>query len=162
VNSFVLRAADLERDRAAILGFIDALQAFEHEFEPNRRLDPLVAEEYFAVMLERAGKHPHRFLLAVDDAGAAIGWGVAFEAEDDIYVLAAERRHIYIAELFVAERARGLGVGRALIAEFEAWAGTLGIAVVQIGVLSGNRRAADVYRRAGYADYAIQLRKYLR
>jgi hypothetical protein len=33
---------------------------------------------------------------------------------------------------------------------------------MQIGVLPGNVRAHALYRREGYADYGIQLRKYLR
>ena len=55
-----------------------------------------------------------------------------------------------------------VGAGRALIAACEDWAKDRGIGVIMIGVLDKNRRAHDVYNAAGYADYSVQLRKYLR
>jgi len=153
-----IRPARLAEDRPALLAFIDGLQAFEHRFEPNRRLDAAVAEEYLAKLL--ADLAVGAIFVAEDDAGA-VGWAVVHETEDDIYVIEAERRIAYIAELFVVERARGKGTGRALIAACEDWAKRHGIAVMLIGVLPGNARARAIYETAGYDAYAIQLRKRL-
>jgi len=156
--SFHIRNADPVRDRAAILAFIDGLQAFEHAFEPNRRLDAAVAEDYLAKLLRDLSAKPGAIFIA-EDGGAAIGWAVVQETDDDIYVVEAERRMAYIAELFVAERARGGGVGRAMIAACEDWAKARSIPVMLIGVLPGNARARAIYEAAGYGNYAIQLRK---
>jgi len=157
-----IREADLARDRTAFLAFIMGSQHYEYAFEPNRRLDPPVAEEHLARMLSLLGERGGRIFVAADDADRAVGWGIVVEQEDDIYVVAEERRYAYIAELFVVEPLRGSGAGRALIAACEDWARARGLTVMQIGVLAGNVRAHDIYRRQGYADYGIQLRKYLR
>ena len=157
-----IREADLARDRTAFLAFIMGSQQYEHAFEPNRRLDPPVAEEHLARMLSLLGERAGRIFVAADDTDQAVGWGIVVEQEDDIYVVAEERRYAYIAELFVAEALRGSGAGRALIAACEDWTRARGLTVMQIGVLPGNVRAHDIYRRQGYADYGIQLRKYLR
>lgn len=157
-----IREAELARDRTALLAFILGSQQFEHAFEPNRRLDPPVAEEYLAKILALLSERAGKIFVAADEADQAVGWGIVVEQEDDIFVVAEERRHAYIAELFVVEPLRGSGAGRALIAACEDWGGARGLTVMQIGVLPGNVRAHDIYHRQGYADYGIQLRKYLR
>jgi len=157
-----IRSARLPEDKPAFLSFIMGSQHYEHAFEKNRRLDPPVAEEYFALLQKDVTERGGEIFTVEDDAGRTIGWGVVFEDEDDVYVIGAERRYAYISELFVIDEARGLGAGRALIAACEAWARARGITVMQIGVLPGNVRAHGIYQRQGYSDYGIQLRKYLR
>jgi GNAT superfamily N-acetyltransferase len=162
VRGLLVRAVDLARDRAALLSFIMGSQAHEHAFEPNRRLDPLVAEDHLGRMIALLGERAGTIFVAAGADDAAIGWAIVFEQDDDVFVVAEERRHAYVAELFVAGALRGQGVGRALIAACEDWARGRGLHVMQIGVLPGNVRAHALYRREGYADYGIQLRKYLR
>jgi len=157
-----IRESDLARDRTAFLAFVMGSQHYEHAIEPNRRLDPLVADEHLAKMLALLGERAGQIFVAADDADQAVGWGIVVEQEDDIFVVADERRYAYVAELFVVEPLRGSGVGRALIAACEDWARARRLTVMQIGVLAGNVRAHDIYRRQGYADYGVQLRKYLR
>jgi GNAT superfamily N-acetyltransferase len=147
-------------DRPYFLDFIMELQRFEGAFEPNRRLDSPVAEEYL-VLLEKDVAKDGKIFVAEHD-GTPVGWGIVHAREDDIYVLAEERRHAYISELFVNEAMRGSGVGRALIAACEDWARAQKLKVMQIGVLPGNVRAKAIYENAGYSDYAVQLRKYLK
>lgn len=155
-----IRPARLSEDKPAILGFIDGLQAFEQAFEPNRRVDATVAEAYFARLSREAATRPTAAFIA-EEAKQAVGWALAYETEDDVYVVEAERRIAYIAELFVAEAARGRGAGRALIAACEEWARARGIGIVLIGVLPGNARAHATYGKAGYGTYSLQLRKRL-
>jgi GNAT superfamily N-acetyltransferase len=78
-----------------------------------------------------------------------------------LYVIEQQRTYGYIAELFVNEDARSLGVGRTLIAACEAESRRLGLGQIMIGVLAGNSRAARIYARAGYSPYSSELRKYL-
>src|SRR6185312_289800 len=121
-----IREADLARDRTAFLAFIVGSQQYEHAFEPNRRLDPLVADEHLAKMLALLGERAGQIFVAADDADQAVGWGI------------------------VVEHLRGSGAGRALIAACEDWTRARGLTVMQIGVLPGNVRAHDIYRRQGY------------
>ena len=156
-----IREGDLVRDRALALRFIDGLQAFEHTVEPNRRLDAGVAADHLAKMMRDAAERPSKVFVAETDDGTALGWAVVLENQDEIYVVAEQRRFAYIAELYLVEAARGSGLGRALIEACEDWAKARGIAVLQIGVLDKNARARDVYAAAGFDPYAMQLRKYL-
>ncbi len=156
-----IREGDLVRDRALALRFIDGLQAFDHTVEPNRRLDDTVAAEHLAKMMRDAAARPAQVFVAEAADGAAIGWAVVQETEDDVYVLASERRVAYVAELYLVDGARGSGAGRALLATCEDWAKARGIGVLRIGVLDGNTRARAVYAAAGFTPYAVQLRKYL-
>ncbi len=153
-----IRDARFPADRDIALGFIAALQQFEHAFEPNRRLDEAVAAEFLDILLRSVAEKSGIVRVAERD-GEAIGWAVAFAEEDDIYVVAEQRSTFYISELYVVESARGQGVGRALMSACEDWAKSNGYRVMMIGVLPGNKRAADVYARAGFTPYAIRLRK---
>ena len=158
--TFHLRDIDLTADRPAALSFIMGSQRYEHVFEPNRRLDPAVADEYFAELAEELAQKQGRAFVA-ERRGEVIGWGMLVVEEGPLFVTEDERSYAYITELFVNEAARGLGVGQALIAACEEEARRLGLKQIMIGVLSGNRRAMDIYERAGYRPYTAELRKYL-
>lgn len=160
MTAFTIRDAVWPQDKAAAIGFIDGLQQFERRFEPNRRIDPAVGAEYFEILLGDVTRRGGIVRVA-ESEGRAIGWAVAWAEDDDIYVVAEERRFVYISELFIAEAARGAGIGRALIAACEEWARGQGVRILKIGVLPGNVRAARIYAEAGYARYADRLRKNL-
>ncbi|HEY0300989.1 MAG TPA: GNAT family N-acetyltransferase [Rhizomicrobium sp.] len=156
-----IREGDFTRDRDLALRFIDGLQAYEYDVEPNRRLDNTVAAEHLAVLVRQAAERPGQVFVAENPDGAAIGWAVVQENQDSVYVVAAERRIAYVAELYLVDGARGSGAGRALLGACEDWARARGIGILRIGVLDGNARAKQVYAAAGFTPYAIELRKYL-
>jgi GNAT superfamily N-acetyltransferase len=158
--SIRIRDFDAGGDTEAARDFIMGSQAFEHAFEPDRRLDPAVAEEHFAALRARVASNRGRMFVAEED-GRAIGWAVFLVDQKPAFVVAAERTHGYIAELFVVAGMRGAGAGRALIAACEDEARRLGLRQIMIGLLTENRRAAEIYARAGYGPYASELRKYL-
>jgi GNAT superfamily N-acetyltransferase len=160
MTGFTIRDAVWPQDEPACIGFIDGLQAFEHAYEKNLRIDPRVGVEYFEVLTAKVRANGGLVRIAERD-GQALGWIVALVETDEIYVVEAERRFVYISELFVSAQARGLGAGRALIASCEDWARARGISILKIGVLAGNARAAKIYAEAGYGAYAQRLRKYL-
>ena len=159
---FRVRAARLPEDKPAILGFFTGIQNFEKTIEADRRIDPDVAEDSYAAMIERVATKNGCILIAEATSGEAIGWAVGLEDEQEVYIVEEERTHGYIAELYVIENMRGRGVGRALIAACEDWARGRGLKVMMIGVLTRNTRAHAVYRGAGYEDQVTLLRKYLR
>ena len=159
--SIRIREASLPQDIPAIHEFILGLQGFEHAFEPNRRLDPEVAANYFEILQKKVHEMNGAILIAENENGDPIGWAAAHEYEEETYVVPEQRRIGYIAELYVVEKARRQGVGRTLIAACEAWARGRGLSIVTIGVLPKNTRAFAVYARNGYDPYAVLLRKYL-
>ena len=158
---FRIREAVLPKDRPAILSFIMGIQHFENAIEPDRRIDPGVAEEYYVVIRARTAERKGKIFLADDAAGRSVGWAVVHEDQNEVFVVADERIYDHIAELYVVEEARGRGVGAALIASCEEWARQRGFKTIMIGALAANSRALDVYRDSGYTPYATLLRKYL-
>jgi GNAT superfamily N-acetyltransferase len=161
-GSFRIREASLPDDVPVIHEFILGLQRFEHAFEPNRRLDRAVAADYFVDLEMKVREGNGLMLIAEIDGGHPIGWAVAHEDKEDIYVIPEQRLLGYIAELYVIESERGRGVGRALIAASETWARGRGLPLIMIGVLPANKQAFSLYERAGYQACAVRLRKTLR
>ncbi len=109
MSALVLRDAVWPGDRKAAVSFIDGLQRYEHGVEPNRRIDASVGAEYCDVLLAAVAEHDGIVRIAELDGGA-IGWVVAWHDLDDMYVVAEERRFVYISELYVEEEARGTGI----------------------------------------------------
>jgi GNAT superfamily N-acetyltransferase len=155
----MIRIARLPDDEPAILSFIWGLQKFERAFEANRRLDPDFASEHWADARIHAAERGAIFIAESD--GQPVGWAIVLEEAGDVFVEQKERRYGFVAELFVEASARGKGHGRALIAACEDWTCGRGMAVLIIGVLTGNGKAAAVYQRDGFAPYNLFLRKYL-
>ena len=154
-----IREARLPDDKRVLLGFIEGLQRYEAEFEPDRRLDAAYAEDQFAWLMRTAGKGA---IFLAEIGGRAAGWIMVYADEAPPYVIDAERRHAVICELFVDPPVRGQGAGRALMAACEQWAKAQGLSVIHIGHLSLNSRAAKVYEEAGYAPYVVLRRKRLK
>ena len=158
--SFSIRDFDPSRDRPAALTFIMGSQLYEREVEPDRRVDPQVAEDYFPLLMEEVAKKRGRIFVAERD-GVVIGWAAITVEENMLFVVEKERTYGYITELFVDEKSRGLGVGQALIEACENEARRLGLGHVMIGLLTQSKRTMDIYTQAGYQPYTSELRKYL-
>jgi GNAT superfamily N-acetyltransferase len=160
MSGFTIRDARWPDDQAAATSFIDGLQKYEVQFEPNRRIDPQVGADYFSELMKRVRENRGRVFIA-EQNGGAVGWAVFLIEQEAIYIVESERRTGYIAELFIEENVRGTGVGKALIAACETHARANGLTVLMIGVLPKNTRARTVYHAAGFAPYSEQLRKHL-
>jgi hypothetical protein len=72
-----IRDIALPEEKAAVLSFIDGSQRYEHEVEPNRRLDGAVAAEHFALLSERMATNRGRMFVAELDR-RVVGWAVFF------------------------------------------------------------------------------------
>lgn len=156
-----VRGVRLPGDEGIILSFLHGLQDHEAGFEPDRRRDPAWTKAHWREILRRRRERHGAMFLAEDETGRAVGWAFAHDAENELYVVEDERRHGYLAELYVTAQARGAGHGRALIAACEAWARGRGHRLLMIGVLAGNAGAVAAYERVGYAPYALTMRRYL-
>ena len=90
-----------------------------------------------------------------------MGWISAYEEHGELFIAEPERRHGFIAEIFVNADARGQGHGKALIAACEVWSRERGHKLLTIGVLAKNAHAIRAYESAGYAPYTLLMRRYL-
>jgi GNAT superfamily N-acetyltransferase len=99
------------------------------------------------------------FIAELD--GKAVGWAFAHEEHGELFIAEPERRHGFLAELFVDSQARGKGLGRALIEACETWSRGRDHKLLMIGVLAKNQAAIRAYEGSGYAPYVTLMRRYL-
>src|SRR5690606_29579360 len=132
-----IRPVRLPDDEPAILAFIQGLQDHELGFEPNRRRDPDFAADHWRDAQERcAQKHGVMFIAEQD--GKPVGWACAYEEQGELFIAAPERRHGFLAEIYVMREARGQGHGKMLIEACEGWSRMRGHALMTIAVLARN------------------------
>lgn len=158
--SILIRDAKLPGDKPALLRYIAELNRFEAKFERDRRDDNAFPEEFLTELVARAKEKQGRIFMA-EETGATLGWAMCYVEQHETFVRPEVRAFGYVAEMFVEERARGRHVGRMLLKACEDHFRRLKLKTVLIGALAPNDRALSAYRSAGYADYAINLRKVL-
>ncbi len=88
------------------------------------------------------------FLVAADD-GAVAGYAVLTLG----YSLEFRGIDAFVDELYLSPPYRSRGLGRAALAFLEETSRSLGVSALHLEVARPNRRAQDVYRRAGFVDH---------
>jgi phosphinothricin acetyltransferase len=92
-----------------------------------------------------AKHHPHSRLVAIDETGAVTGWAA---------ISPVSARHVYrgVAEVsvYIAERARGRGVGRALIDRLIVSSEAAGIWTLQSAIFPENQASIRLHQTAGF------------
>jgi GNAT superfamily N-acetyltransferase len=155
-----VREAKLPADEPAILAFIQGLQDYELQFESNRRRDSAFSADHWRDVQHTCAEK-HGVILVAEQDGTPVGWAFAYEQQGELFITEPERRHGFLAEIYVTPAARGAGHGRRLIEACEAWSRGRGHKVMTIGVLAGNVRAVRAYEGAGYGHYTHIMRRYL-
>ena len=114
-------------DVETILGFIKGLAAFEREPDAvQATLDDLLRDGF--------GKQPKFEVLIAELDGEPVGFALFFPT----YSTWEGRPGIYLEDLFVAEHARGQGLGRKLMAALAAIAVARGCRRLELSVLHWN------------------------
>jgi ribosomal protein S18 acetylase RimI-like enzyme len=93
-------------------------------------------------------------LIAEHTDGRRLGF-ISLKVRED--VTGVERGHV--ADLAVAEDARRLGVGRALVHAAEGWASRLGLSTLSLDVWTTNERAVAFYESLGFQAESLCLIK---
>lgn len=155
-----VRPLRLPEDEPAVLAYIQGLQDYELGFEANRRKDPGFAVDHWRNVQHRCAEK-HGAMFIAEQGGNPVGWAFTHEEHGELFVTEPERRHGYLAEIYVVPGARGAGHGKALIEACEAWSRERGHKLMMIGVLAKNARAIRSYEGAGYAPYSVAMRRYL-
>jgi len=68
--------------------------------------------------------------------------------------------HVGTLSICVADGLRDVGIGSALVAASQAWAGERGLAKLALGVFPDNERAIAVYEHAGFEREGLRRRQY--
>ena len=101
--------------------------------------------------------HPGHGVLLAEEDGETVGL-ISYSIRPNLYHAADS---CLIEELIVRRRARGRGVGRALVEELERLAAARRCAEISVTTLPKNERAIRFYRRLGLTDEALYLEKHL-
>lgn len=93
------------------------------------------------------GSDPAFEALIAERDGAAVGLCLFFES----FSSWDGRRGVYVQDIYVAEAARGLGLGRRLLAEAAAISRARGGSYLRLSVAAENDQAQAFYQRIGLA-----------
>jgi GNAT superfamily N-acetyltransferase len=141
-------------DREFILATASRLGEFGAP--PWRTPDEIVAGEVRTLRRHLSSPSPTAALLVAQDrSGQRLGF-VFVESLRDYF---RGESHGHVGILAVAGEAEGRGAGRALLGAAEDWARSRGYGFVTLNVFERNRRAREVYERAGYAPETLRYRK---
>ena len=97
------------------------------------------------------------FFIAEDEKRIPLGF-IHLEARTDYYY---QEKHGHIANVIVAPRGEGQGIGRMLIEKGEKWAREQGYRWLTLSVFAQNLRARSVYQQLGYGEDIIKYVKEL-
>ncbi|CAN5293640.1 GNAT family N-acetyltransferase [soil metagenome] len=94
-----------------------------------------------------AGKVAHSRLVAVDDAGAVLGWVAASPVSSRAVYAGVVEHSVYVSDV-----ARGRGVGGALLGAFLASAEARGVWTVQSNIFPENSASLALHARFGFRE----------
>jgi len=133
-------------DAAAVAELIDELARTGDWESP-------VTQAYAAEYLASSGQG----VLLAEEEGEPLGL-ISYSFRPNLYHAADS---CLIEELIVRQRARGRGVGRALIEALDRLAAARRCAEISVTTLPKNKAAIAFYRRLGFTDEALYLEKHL-
>lgn len=116
---------------------------------PGAVEDP--AEAFWISEMIRAREH----LAMVAEAYGEVAGNVLVSTERN-----RATQHIGTLAICIAEDWRDVGIGSALIASAQAWAGARGLRKLSLGVFPDNARAIAVYERAGFVREGLRRQQY--
>ncbi len=125
-------------DAALIHGLIQELAEYEKlSHEAKATVDDVAAILF--------GDHPRAFCDIAEQAGAPVGFALWFYNVSTF----TGRHGIYLEDLYVRPRARGIGAGKALLAGLARRCVDEGLSRLEWSVLDGNTPAIAFYDRLG-------------
>jgi GNAT superfamily N-acetyltransferase len=142
--ALTIRAAHRD-DVPTIHRLLRALAAYENLLHHAKATEADLRRDGF-------GARPYFEVLLVELDGDAVGLALFYP----VYSTFEGRPGLYLEDLYVTERARGLGVGRRLMARLAALALERGCSRLALGVLHWNS-ARDFYHHLGFAHTADWL-----
>jgi GNAT superfamily N-acetyltransferase len=125
-------------DAAAILRLVRELADYENLLDRVRATEADILRDGF-------GDVPRFECLLAEQGGAAVGFALFFHS----YSTFEGRSCLYVEDLYVNQRVRGLGLGRALMARLANLTVARGCARLELAVLDWNPARA-FYRRLGF------------
>jgi ribosomal protein S18 acetylase RimI-like enzyme len=160
MSDIAVRVA-LPEDHAFLAACMGGLQEAEIEVEANRSSVDESAEPHLNWVLEQVAAKDGAVFVA-EFQGQRVGCLMCTIDEDNgEYVKPQHRGYGYVNDLYVGQKARGIGVADALMQAAEDYFREKGVTNIRLGVLSENKRARSFYERLGWHSYEQVYRKNL-
>jgi ribosomal protein S18 acetylase RimI-like enzyme len=141
------------RDREFVLSLADRLADFDRP--PWRSAEEIADGDRRALALAFDAPNPDNALFVAELHGTPAGCLLMWTTEDYF----SGGRHAHVSVIAITRAAEGQGVGRALMQHAEDWARERGHSRITLSVFEGNRRARQLYERAGYQ---VEMRRYVK
>jgi len=155
-----IRAFDAGRDTAAVEALVQALQDFGRAHDTRLPAGATMSSAYLASLRAACEQHAGRIFVAELDA-AVIGYACVLSCVPVAEPADGVAEEARVVDLFVAEAARGRGVGRRLLAAAEAHATAQGAHWLRVAVFAWNDEALSLYDGLGFSRHEIVMEKAL-
>ncbi|WP_263260653.1 GNAT family N-acetyltransferase [Pseudomonas sp. RIT-PI-S] len=150
----IRRAATADEDK--VLELVERLVEFGPPAWRNAEQMVIVDKRRIAAALQAQGEDPK---VMVATLGGEVAGFVHVHSLKDHY---RDAPHGHVSDIVVAPAHEGHGVGRLLLDAARAWATEQGFQWLTISVFEDNRRAAEMYERAGFGRDVLRLVQPLR
>jgi GNAT superfamily N-acetyltransferase len=158
-DSIAIRRATAA-DETAVLELVPRLVAFGPPAWRDATQMTRTDRKVIAAALKSRSDDPIVLIAAIPASkGDDVAGFLHLRSEIDYYT---ERKHGHVADIVVAERYEGRGIGRQLLAAAEDWARAQRYEWLTLGVFSENIRAARVYEQFGFRHDTARLLKPLK
>ncbi len=159
--NFAIRKATMQdyEHLCDVLAEVDRLhvQHLPEHFRPLASPLDARSREYLSGII--AG--PNSTILLAEEGDQITGAVILLVQETPSIPILISRRYVGIDVIVVRGDRQGQGLGRALMAESEAWACSMGIRDIQLGVYLFNQKAIRFYEELGYTALSQKMEKKL-
>jgi ribosomal protein S18 acetylase RimI-like enzyme len=164
MNKLIIRKFE-DKDSEVIARMSEDFIDYIATLDPQKRV--IKRDRYGIDYLEkqlRDIKNKNGIFLVAETQNNICGYGIglveSLEPDDLMEVLPHTPGRI--AELYVDDKYRGMGIGTQLLNELESYLKEKGCNPIHIGVFVPNQRARKLYEKLGYGDRDIDMIKFLK
>ncbi len=150
----ITRKATL-KDLEQLKKFQQGLVKFERPFDPTLKKGEI---EYYD--LQKLLGSAEAYVVVAEIEKKVIGCGFGEIRNDDLSYTNISKFG-YVGLMYVEEKYRGEGAGRMIIESVINWFKEKKISEVRLKVYANNKNAIEAYRKNGFQDFVLEMRKTL-
>lgn len=145
-----------QKDISQINDLYFALFEQMQKYEPDYMKSAYQDEGFLRSVVQQESN----FIAFVDETESEInGFVIAQLQESPKYNCFVAQKCVYLMDIVVSPKKRGLGIGKALIEKTELWGKQQDADYVELHVLASNTSAIKLYNREGYTPFSQSMRK---
>lgn len=130
------------------------------EFMQNHEPNYMKATQQDQAFLNSVVEQKNNFISFVYERNKSIdGFVIAQLKGSPPYNCFIPQKCVYLMDIIVSHKRRGLGIGKALIKEVEKWGQKHKVDYMELDVLAMNKSAIKLYEREGFTPFSLSMRK---